>query len=269
MSKLPNVVQRLISAAVMLPAVLVFMFLGEWWFGGLVTVLMTMSVWEWVHLARNRYRALYPFALLMLWAILLSLYLERLDLLLPTVGFLLLTSISWHVLTDHSPTPLENWLLPLGGALYVGWTSGHLLLLRNLPQGQWRLFAVLGAVWLADSGAYLVGINWGKHRMAPRLSPKKSWEGFAGGIVAALIGGPLLTGWSGLGWQYGLGLGLLISIIAPLGDLGISMVKRQIGVKDSSPLIPGHGGMLDRVDSLLFAAVIGYYYNVWVMGATP
>ncbi len=102
--------------------------------------------------------------------------------------------------------------------------------------------------------------------MMPRLSPKKTWEGYAGGIVTGVTSGVLLMGLSDLGWIHGAILGVLVSAIAPVGDLGVSMIKRQVGVKDTGWLIPGHGGALDRVDSLLIASVIGYYYHAWMMG---
>jgi phosphatidate cytidylyltransferase len=175
--------------------------------------------------------------------------------------------LAWHVLTDHTETQIENWLLPLGGALYIGWTSSHMVFLRAFPQGAYRLFATFGIVWIADSMAYFVGKAWGHHPMAPRLSPKKTWEGYAGGVIGGILGGILLLGLGGLGWGHGAILGLLEAVITPLGDLGISMIKRQAGVKDTGNLFPGHGGALDRVDSQLIAVVLGFYYQLWIMGA--
>jgi phosphatidate cytidylyltransferase len=103
--------------------------------------------------------------------------------------------------------------------------------------------------------------------MAPHLSPSKTWEGYAGDVVSGILAGTLLFGLSGLGFVHGAVLGLLLGALTPIGDLGVSMIKRQARVKDTGRLIPGHGGALDRADSLLVAAVVGYYYHVWVMGA--
>jgi phosphatidate cytidylyltransferase len=251
----------------MLPIALVLMFAGGWWFLGLIAVFLTVATWEYVRLLQHLgYRPSYVFALLMVWAILADFVLSQFGYLRPAFAFILFCSLSWHVLRDRSSSPVENWLLPLAGALYIAWTGGHLWLLRALPQGAYRLFSTLGITWLADTGAYFVGRAWGKHRMAPRLSPKKTWEGFAGGIVVALVSGPLLTGLEGLGWIHGALLGLLLSVLTPLGDLGVSMIKREVGVKDSSNLIPGHGGAFDRVDSLLVTAIVGDYYHLWLMG---
>jgi phosphatidate cytidylyltransferase len=131
------------------------------------------------------------------------------------------------------------------------------------------VLTVLPAIWLADSGAYFIGTKWGKNKMAPRLSPKKSWQGYFGGILVAVIGTPLLV------MAYSLGpasevtlaraaiIGLFMGVFPTLGDLAESMFKRQVGVKDSGTLLPGHGGIFDRIDSWLWGAVIGYYLIIW------
>jgi phosphatidate cytidylyltransferase len=115
--------------------------------------------------------------------------------------------------------------------------------------------------WVNDSAAYFVGKAIGRHPCAPYLSPKKTWEGTIGGWIGGLVAAVLLGQWLvDLPWSHGLALGALVATVAPFGDLAKSMVKRQMGVKDFRVLIPGHGGMLDRVDSLLFVAPVVYYY---------
>ena len=258
---------RIVSATVLLPIVLGLLWVGGWGFFALVAVLITAATWEYVRLlSLLAYKPSYPFAIGLLWAILLTFHLSSTNYLQPALGGLLVVSLAWHVLRDRTATPIQNWLLPLAGALYIGWCAGHMFLLRALPDGAYRLFTVFGTTWLADTGSYVVGKMWGRRPMAPRLSPGKTWEGFVGGMAAAVIGGAILTGLGNLGWGHGVLLGLVIGVIAPLGDLGISMIKRQVGVKDSSKLIPGHGGALDRVDSVLLTAVVGYYYHIWLMG---
>lgn len=159
------------------------------------------------------------------------------------------------------------------GMVYLGWVGSYLFDLRYLPEGGWWLFLVLGSVWLADSGAYTLGSAYGKHKMAPRLSPKKSWEGYAAGVFSGILGGIFFafafTSWGPLTgqitlWQGAL-LGLLVGVLSPLGDLGESMLKRQSGLKDSSAVFPGHGGFLDRIDSWLWTAVIGFYFVTWFL----
>ena len=122
-------------------------------------------------------------------------------------------------------------------------------------------------VWVADSGAYFVGVRFGKHKLAPRISPGKSWEGFFGGLFATLLLAAAMLPWLGLQWSSLPALMLLTavtSLISVVGDLFESLLKRHAGAKDSSDLIPGHGGMLDRIDSLLAALPIFVLGKVWL-----
>jgi phosphatidate cytidylyltransferase len=155
------------------------------------------------------------------------------------------------------------------GIVYIGWLGSYLLDLRNLPNGVWWLMFILPLVWAADTGAYSIGAVFGKHKMSPRLSPKKSWEGYAAGIFTAIYVGALFAyAFSALGPQplhglitsvQGAVIGFFIGAITPLGDLGESMFKRQGGLKDSSNIFPGHGGFLDRIDSWIWGAAIGFF----------
>jgi phosphatidate cytidylyltransferase len=149
-----------------------------------------------------------------------------------------------------------------------------MLSLRAIPEGKWWFLIALPSVWLADSGAYLIGRRFGKHPFSPRLSPHKTWEGYWGGLLSgALSGGVLAALWSlaagpatAIAAWKGAVLGLILAALTPLGDLGESMIKRQVGVKDSSHILPGHGGIFDRIDSWLWAGVLGYYLVVWWLG---
>ena len=123
----------------------------------------------------------------------------------------------------------------------------------------------LGPSGWPNSFAYFIGVRFGRHRLSPRFSPKKSWEGYWGGILFGTLGtAGLAVLWTSLGgpvvpWWKGAALGAALSILTTLGDLGESMIKRQAGVKDSSNIIPGHGGVFDRIDSWLWGAAIGYF----------
>lgn len=162
-----------------------------------------------------------------------------------------------------------DFAVTVAGVAYLGWVGSYLLDLRQLPQGLWWWLLVMPIVWAGDTGAYAIGSVYGKHKMTPRLSPKKSWEGyFAGLFTSVLIGAFFAYAFSSLPplplgeWidpiQGGL-LGLFIGALTPLGDLGESMLKRQSGLKDSSNFFPGHGGFLDRIDSWIWGAAIGYF----------
>ncbi len=144
-------------------------------------------------------------------------------------------------------------------AVYVPFLGGFAAMLASPDDGHLRVLAVLIAVVLSDTGGYLVGAKLGRHAMAPSVSPKKSWEGLAGSLLAAALGSALVV-WLmfDVAPWWGLLFGLAIAVVSVIGDLGESMVKRDLGVKDMSGLLPGHGGVMDRLDSVLLAAPTGF-----------
>jgi phosphatidate cytidylyltransferase len=159
-----------------------------------------------------------------------------------------------------------DFAVTVAAVLYLGWLGSYFFALRSLPQGLGWFILVMVPLWASDSAAYYIGSRYGKHKMTPRLSPKKSWEGYAasviGGGLAGILVGIILNsvGWLDVTLLNSLIIGLLMGAVPTLGDLGESMIKRQAGIKDSGDLIPGHGGAFDRIDSWLWAATIGYLY---------
>ena len=152
------------------------------------------------------------------------------------------------------------------GVLYVAWTLGHLISLRHLFNGRNLIFFILIVTWGVDTGAYYVGRLVGKHKLAPQVSPGKTIEGAIGGGISAL-GAALLARWwflPELAIRNVVLIGLLLGVISQLGDLSESLLKRSAGIKDSGGLFPAHGGMLDRVDSLIFNIPAFYYYLLYV-----
>lgn len=152
--------------------------------------------------------------------------------------------------------------LTLTGMLYIGLTSSYLVMTRLLPQGEWLIFFLLLVTWAGDTGAYYMGTLCGQRPLAPRISPKKTVEGLVGGLIGAMIIAFVARWWflqdlSGLDCVI---LAALLTVAGLWGDLAESAVKRSVGAKDSGGVLPGHGGMLDRLDSLLFAAPAFYYY---------
>ena len=213
------------------------------------------------------YRAFYSLQLgLTIFFLLGTVYLSP-EAILGGLTLILISSLAWQVGRRHERgQPFFDWALSVGGALYVGWLSSHFLMLRRLPGGMgWTLLALF-PTWACDSLAYVFGKAWGKHSFFPQISPRKTWEGtlagWVGGTGTSLLIGLVL----GLSIFQALTLGLAISLAATFGDLVESMIKRQVGVKDSGSLVPGHGGILDRVDSLLFGVVVVYYLLIWVVG---
>lgn len=149
---------------------------------------------------------------------------------------------------------------------YVTGLGSFAVALVAMPNGQWWTLAFLIMVVSVDTGAYVSGLNFGKHPMAPKISPKKTWEGFAGAGLAAIIAGILLSIFMiGQPWWFGLIMGPIILVTATLGDLGESHIKRTIGVKDMSSWLAGHGGFLDRLDSILPSALVTYLIYILVV----
>jgi len=156
-------------------------------------------------------------------------------------------------------------MIYLGGAgLSLGWLR---LLSPEAGEGIRVLLLFLLTIWVGDSGAYYIGKNFGKRKMAPILSPKKTWEGLAGGVGASFVGAAVfhLLFPLSFGWFHVMAIAGILAFTAPLGDLVESVFKRDTGVKDSSNLIPGHGGLLDRTDSLFFSAPFVLLY-LWMNG---
>jgi phosphatidate cytidylyltransferase len=143
--------------------------------------------------------------------------------------------------------------------VYVTFLAGLYVVLVGLEGGEWWTLASIIIVVATDVGAYASGLAFGKHKLAPTISPGKTWEGFAGSIVVAVVAG-ILLGWLMLGqpWWVGLVMGVLLALVGTMGDLTESLIKRDLGVKDISTWLPGHGGFLDRLDSILPSAAVAY-----------
>ncbi|PID55978.1 phosphatidate cytidylyltransferase [candidate division KSB3 bacterium] len=150
------------------------------------------------------------------------------------------------------------------GIMYVCWLFGHLIFLRGLPHGKQFIFYLLLVVWSGDTGAYYAGKAFGRHKLSPLISPGKTLEGALGGTIASVLASCIakVTFFSKLSIVDCVLLGLSMSIIAQLGDLCESLLKRSANVKDSGTIVPGHGGILDRMDGVMFAAPLLYYYAI-------
>ncbi|MBI5197317.1 MAG: phosphatidate cytidylyltransferase [Nitrospirae bacterium] len=154
----------------------------------------------------------------------------------------------------------------LFGILYVTWTLAHLIPLRLAPEGIYWVFFVFLVTWAGDTGAYYVGRRLGRNKLAPVVSPSKTIEGTIGGVTACLLASLLAAEWflPVFSMEEAAAVGLGIGFLGLLGDLSESMLKRSGGIKDSGSLIPGHGGVLDRVDSLIFTIPFFYYYVIYL-----
>jgi phosphatidate cytidylyltransferase len=174
----------------------------------------------------------------------------------------------WLVFQPDIKHAAVNWAWLIVGMLYLGWMLSHFIPMRQLDSGRdWVILAIVGNV-ASDTIAFQCGLKWGRRRMAPKISPAKSWEGavagFIGAVAIVIVLGTFLPTLHLPYWQSAV-LGILIGIFAPLGDLAESLLKRSTGVKDSGNCVPGHGGILDRLDSILFTVVVVYYFVTWVI----
>ena len=197
---------------------------------------------------------------------------------LPALLMLLVIAAMLVEIVKRQPRPIVNVGTTVLGAIYVGWLFSYLTLLHGLnapalltppvhgtTQGEWLVFFVSGTTWLSDTGALFVGRALGRHKMAPKVSPAKTWEGSLGGLIVALLGGLVFGKMLHLPLEHAALLSLLCGLIGQIGDLSESALKRDLGVKDTGAVMPGHGGVLDRIDSLLFSAPIAYYYILYFL----
>lgn len=152
------------------------------------------------------------------------------------------------------------------GVLYLGLGVTHLLLLRRLPDGALIVFTVVIGTWAGDTIAYFTGRYFGATPMTPVLSPKKTWEGFVGGLIGTVLFVEFMSLYSSLGAFDSLVLGVVIGVVGPLGDLFESLLKRDVQIKDSGRGLPGHGGILDRFDALIWTSVASYYLLTLAFG---
>jgi phosphatidate cytidylyltransferase len=185
------------------------------------------------------------------------------------VAALVLLSFLVGLFTRHEwVTSVQSVAFTLLGVFYVGWLLGYVLLLRLLIDGPHYVFYLFGVVWLGDAVALAFGTLFGRHKLAPVLSPRKTVEGAIGGLFGSLCGATLGGRWllEHFTLTQCLTVGCLLAVLGQLGDLSESLLKRSAGVKDSGGLIPGHGGILDKVDGILFAAPALYYYVLYVIG---
>jgi phosphatidate cytidylyltransferase len=260
--------RRVLTAVLVLPVVLAGLLLGPPLLGGaIVLAVLLLGLWEFFGMIEAR--GLVPYRVTGV-VVMLAIFVEvvtRLDWvgppLWPMVALVTLTSLLLRVGDFTATVPAAA--VTLLGATYLGALGGTLAglrLLEPLALAPWRIVLLLAVIMLSDTAAYLVGNAIGRRKLAPGISPGKSLEGAAGGLLGGVAGAMAVwaAGLPGVpAWHAGL-LGFVVAILGILGDLLESLLKRWAGVKDSGRLFPGHGGMLDRLDSLLFGAPVVYYY---------
>jgi phosphatidate cytidylyltransferase len=261
-----NWLSRIVVAIVGLPVVLGAVYLGGWWVFALTVVAAMIGLHEYWLLARP----LAPLAPAGYVGAVLALVGAELGGIGWGVGGVLTTFLLAFVLKAISEARAAATIAISGtvmGAVWIGGGLGFLILLRELPEhGRLAAITVLLAVWAGDTFAYLGGRLLGRHKMAPATSPGKTWEGFVVGAAATIfVAFVALYHQHFLTIGQSVGLGVAVAVAAPIGDLFESLLKRDMAVKDTGRLLGGHGGMLDRIDALLFAAPAAYFVILAVL----
>ncbi len=267
--------KRLITALWGIPLIIATVWFGEPWFTILMIIWGVLAVFEFYRLVTaSKVPPLTYFGLIWTLLLILSRNSDLLSILKPHFDLNLLTpllltsavmlSLIWLLRRAQKKNAFTGWAWTMAGILYVGWLLGYLVALRGLDNGRNWVFLALFTTFASDTGAFFVGRALGRRRLAPQISPGKTWEGAIGGIFSAtvvsllfILPTPLTLH---LNWGQAILLGLLVSIFGQLGDLVESLFKRNMGAKDSGKLLPGHGGVLDRMDSIVFAGIVVYYY---------
>jgi phosphatidate cytidylyltransferase len=180
------------------------------------------------------------------------------------IGLFLIVIVCRSLVRGPQETSLSEWSVTFMGLFYVAWSLSHLILIRDLrPGGRNITYMLFALIWAEDIMAYAIGTRWGRHKIAESISPKKSWEGTIAGLVAAV---GVAVAFQATIFRHELkvteaaGLALLVGLLAFVSDLSESVLKRGASAKDSSQILPGHGGVLDRFDSFLLTAPFYYYY---------
>ncbi len=267
----------MITAAVGVPIIILAIWFGDPWFTLFIAAAGLAATYEFYHMADfDRREPLLYLGLLWTLALVLRPHYKNPDLLPIVVTAAMSVSLICLLLRRSRERAFRDWGWTVAGALYVGWMLSYWLNLRGLEDGRNWVYLAMLTTFANDTGAYFIGRARGKHKLAPAISPAKTWEGAIGGLVSAipsaiLIAMALKLISAGLGTPFVFGywqiiiLGFLVGLFAHLGDLVESLLKRNMGVKESGNLLPGHGGVLDRFDSLIFVGAVVYYYVIWVV----
>jgi phosphatidate cytidylyltransferase len=274
--------KRIYTALILIPLVLVLVFLGprwQWLFTLAVAAVAALAAWEFLSMAQKAGATPPRIAVLLAIVVLFVSNFEWPFQTAATLGILSLCLLVYCTFLRPVEQLMADASASIFCLLYIGFTLISLPALRENPEGNGPSLVtfLLCAVWAGDTAALYVGRAWGRHKLAPTLSPNKTWEGTLGSVGGSLLSTGILIGlaqlmqrwdmgwlsYSGGAWWYWMGLAVVVNVAAQVGDLAESALKRSAGVKDSGSLLPGHGGVLDRIDALLIAAPVLWYVQIF------
>ncbi|MBF0381266.1 MAG: phosphatidate cytidylyltransferase [Magnetococcales bacterium] len=262
---------RILSAVVLAPPLIYLILYGsKLYFFLFMLPVAAGLLYEWQGLNGGVDKAKLVSQTLLAWSVMLVVYSGMEEYTLPFIALVLFSMISYRVLNYKPDKPvIAAWSVDFAGLIYCTIPLILLIKIKSDLGGHFLVFLLL-IIWATDSGAYFSGKFFGKRKLAPRLSPGKTWVGFYGGCLGGILvslAGNILFSFAFPYWQAIL-IGLFLSLAGQLGDLAESLLKRESGIKDSGNLIPGHGGLLDRLDSVLFAAPVFYILLIWIDTST-
>jgi phosphatidate cytidylyltransferase len=267
-----NLKQRLITAFALLPVVV----LATWFDKPIPWLTLGGAIWgafslfEFFKLVKNHDQRVKPLTVAgIIWVAALIAGPHFSDYISQSVIFTVgvIASLIWYLFKQQKDAAFLSWAWTIAGVIYTGLLLSYLVSLRLLPDGAGWVFLALFATFASDTAAFFTGSLLGRTRLAPSISPSKTWEGAFGGLVGGMAMSPLVVFLFNLpvSWPEAIIIGALISIFGQFGDLVESLFKRNMSAKDSGKTVPGHGGCLDRMDSVVFAVVVVYYYVVWLV----
>lgn len=264
-----SLAQAVVTALALLGIVVVCYLLGRTAFFFLAVTVVLIALFELLDaLKQHGHRPSIPFGVLCGFGMMLAAYLERPALIGVVIAATLFGSFVLALRPQRGPTPATDVAWTVFGVIWIGGGgAGAVSILMIAPEdGTFLLIATFLTIACGDILAYFIGTRFGRHKLAPSISPGKSWEGFAGGVVGSLAGGALFAGLLfDLSLPEGLGIGAIVALLAPVGDLVESLAKRELGIKDSGRLLPGHGGFLDRLDAIIFCCPVVYLFMRFIV----
>jgi phosphatidate cytidylyltransferase len=254
---------RILTAVIGLPVLIAIIWFGEPSFTILFAAMSALASWEFYRMAGGlKVQPITYFGIACVLLLIISPHCPYPQTLPFLITLVIVVSLIWLLFRHHRDQAFTNWVWTMAGILYIGWMLSYWVRLRSLEGGGEFVFLAMFTTFASDTSAFFIGRTWGKHALAPAISSGKTWEGAIGGLSASIVASFIISIIFTLPfsyWQIAL-VGFIISVFAQLGDLVESLLKRNTGVKDAGKLIPGHGGILDRLDSLIFTGVIVYYF---------